>query len=153
MPQSLWIIRRFITLEGALSSPLEQDRTSMGNPCKNMGSSFHNRNSSQEESTSCRWDPMCCSGTARKGTLFPVEITYTHFLCDCRCEQYSSHRITAAVFGGNPLLEPGNLTSQGEDDRSLHQACNFPRCKKNFNSPFICPCQPGMFYLLVKCLL
>lgn len=111
MPQSLWVIRRFITLEGALSSPLEQDRTSTGNPCENMGSSFHNRNSSQEESTSCRWDPMCCSGTARKGTLFPVEITYTPFLCDCHCEQYSSHRspqqfLVAILYRSQVILHP-----------------------------------------------
>lgn len=56
---------------GCTFPPLEQDRTSMGNPRKNTGSSFPNTNSSQEESTSCRWRSCVpCSKTARKGTFF-----------------------------------------------------------------------------------
>lgn len=62
---------------------------------------------------------MPCSKTARKGTFFPVEIIYTHFLCNCRWEQCSLHSVTAAVFHGSPLPKLGNLTSQGEDDRAL----------------------------------
>lgn len=154
MPQSLWSVRRFITLEGALSSPLEQARTSTGSPCRNMGSSFHNRNSSQEESTSCRWQSCVpCSKTARKGMVFPVEIIYTRFLCNCHWEQCSLHGVPAAVFCGDPFPKLGDLTSQGEDDRALcTKPAIFQGVKKNLIALFTCPCQPGMSHLLANCL-
>lgn len=152
VPQSPWSIRRFITLEGAFFSGTGQDFC--GKSCRNTGCSFHNRRQQPRREYQLQVAILCAVlRQPGKGLFFPVEITYIHILCDCHWGQYSSHRVTAAVFGGNPLPEPGNLTSQGDDDRSLHQACNFPRCKKNFNSPFICPCQPGMSYLLVNRLL
>lgn len=106
-----------------------------------MGSSFHNRNSSQEESTSCRWQSCVpCSKTARKGMVFPVEIIYTRFLCNCHWEQCSLHGVPAAVFCGDPFPKLGDLTSQGEDDRALcTKPAIFQGVKKKFNSPFHLP--------------
>lgn len=44
---------------GCAFFPLEQDRTSTGNPGKTWDSHF-TTNSGQEESTNRRWDPVCC---------------------------------------------------------------------------------------------
>lgn len=112
----------------------------MGNPCKNTGSPFHDTNSSQEGSTSCRWRSCVpCSRTAGKGTFFPVAIIYTRSLCNCRWEQCSLHSVTAAVFGGSPSPKLGDLTSQGEDDSALYTKPAIFQGVKKMNSPFHLP--------------
>lgn len=139
VPCRLRSIRGYATLQGALSSLQEQDETSTGNPCTAWDSHFTTETAAKKKVPVSGGDPVCHVLTQPgKRFFFPVEIIYTGFLCDGPWEQCSSHIITAALFSRSPLPKLGDLPSQGEDDRALHQACNFPGCK-NFNSPFHLP--------------
>lgn len=108
-------------------------------PCTAWDSHFTTETAAKKKVPVSGGDPVCHVLTQPgKRFFFPVEIIYTGFLCDGPWEQCSSHIITAALFSRSPLPKLGDLPSQGEDDRALHQACNFPGCK-NFNSPFHLP--------------
>lgn len=119
MPQSLWSIRRLVTLEGALSSLLEQDRTSTGNPYKNGDGHFTTETAAKKYQLQMAILCAVFYKSRERDSFFPVEVIYTHFLCHCHWEWCSLHNITAAVFGDSPLPKLGNLTSQNEDDRAL----------------------------------
>lgn len=119
IPWSLRSIRRYITLEGALSSLLEQDfhRKSL----TTWDSCFTSETAAKKKVPVSAGDPVChVLKQPGKGLFFPVEIIYTRFFSVIATGNSAHYRaFTAAVFGGNSLPKLGNLTSQGEDDRAL----------------------------------
>lgn len=59
VPQTLWGIRRLVISEGALPSLLEQDRTSTGNPYKNMDHHFTTETAAKKKVPIADGDPVC----------------------------------------------------------------------------------------------
>lgn len=60
MPQRLWGIRRLVISEGALPSLLEQDRTSTGNPYKNVDRHFTTETAAEKKVPIAGGEPVCC---------------------------------------------------------------------------------------------